>query len=404
MTELLSRPTTDAVRELVRRIGEQAALPLEESRALPARAYWDPEFHEYELEHVFKKDWICIARVEEVPDKGSYRAIDLAGEPLIVVRGNDEQVRVFSRVCRHRYADLMGGERSDEERVSGCVARFECPYHAWIYRLDGSLLSAPEMSGRPGFDASANGLREIRTEIWQGFVFVNLDDDTDIPFDMTTVAEIQDGYDLTEWEIASVIDWGDSKVNWKIVVENFLEVYHHIGIHKNVLQPLWRLGKCRRGDYTGADFYYSRMMAGAEVAIGEEDGHLLHPLFLPAKKGLSSFQRSHTLLLAKFPAYLCAPGPDITFWFRSLPTGPETHRLEIHLLVPKENLGAEDFDEKMKEATDFLKLVQAQDASVNEAVQSSSRSRYATGGVLQAHEQPLWQLQKYLASRLPAQD
>lgn len=404
MTEVLSRPVADGVQALVQRIGEQAALPLEESRVLPARTYWDPDFYQYELEHVWRKDWICLGRVEEVPDKGSYRAVDLAGEPLMLVRGSDEQVRVFSRVCRHRYADLMGGERSDAERISGCVPRFECPYHAWIYRLDGSLLSAPEMSSRPGFDKTANGLREVRTEIWQGFVFVNLDENTEIPFDMSAIAELQDGYVFDEWEIASVIDWGETTVNWKIVVENFLECYHHIGIHKNVLQPLWRLGRVERGDYFGSDHYFARMLAGTEVAIGEEDGHLLHPLFLPAKTGLSAFQRSHTLLLAKFPAYLVAPGPDITFWFRSLPTGPETHRLEIHLLVPKEHRGTADFDERMKEATDFLQLVQAQDASVNEAVQASVKSKYAEDGVLQAHEQPAWQLQKYLASRLPLQD
>jgi hypothetical protein len=85
-----------------------------------------------------------------------------------------------------------------------------------------------------------------------------------------------------------------------------------------------------------------------------------------------------------------------------LPTGPETHRLEIHLLVPKDHRDVEDFDSKMADATGFLRLVQGQDATVNEAVQNSSRSRHARGGVLQMHEQPLWQLQKYLASRLPA--
>ncbi|MCW2849819.1 MAG: putative dioxygenase with Rieske [2Fe-2S] iron-sulfur domain [Marmoricola sp.] len=401
MTEVLSSPTKSRVSTLVETIRAQAALPLTEARPLPSATYWDEDFYEHELEHIWRKDWICIARVEEVPDPGSYRAIDLAGEPLMVVRGSDDRVRVFSRVCRHRYADLMGGEKTDAEKTSGCVDRFECPYHAWIYRLDGSLLSAPEMSGRPGFDRSASGLRAIRTEIWQGYVFINLDEDTDIPFDMSAIAEIQDGYDFTDWEIASVIDWGESKVNWKIVIENFLEVYHHIGIHKDVLQPLWRLGKCQQGDYTGPEHYFSRMMAGEDVAIGEEDGHLMHPLFLPAKSGLSSFQRSHTLLLTKFPAYLCAPGPDIAFWFRSLPTGPETHRLEIHLLIPKGNRDVEDFDSKMTEATDFLRLVQGQDATVNEAVQNSSRSRHARDGVLQKHEQPLWQLQKYLASRLP---
>jgi phenylpropionate dioxygenase-like ring-hydroxylating dioxygenase large terminal subunit len=385
----------------VRQTARQADLPLEQAIPLPAQVYRDPEFYEYELEHIFRKDWICIARIEEVPTAGSYLAADLAGEPLIVVRGNDEKVRVFSRVCRHRYVDLLGGMTTPEQQKRGCAERFECPYHAWTYRLDGSLLNAPEMASRPGFDPDAYGLRPIRTEIWQGFIFVNLDDDTTIPFDMSGMTGVQDSYDFSRWRIAEVVDWGESTVNWKIVVENFAECYHHIGIHKHTLQPMWPIGTVEVGDERGGDWFYSRMFAGPETASSEEDGNLLQPSWLPPQSGLSAYQRSQTLLLAKFPIFMLVPAPDVSFWFRAMPTGPETHRLEAKLLVPEESLEAEGFADGIKEAADFFRIFQAEDASVNERIQSTMSSARATGGVLQLHEQAIWQLQKYLAARLP---
>jgi hypothetical protein len=108
------------------------------------------------------------------------------------------------------------------------------------------------------------------------------------------------------------------------------------------------------------------------------------------------------LLFGKFPIFLLAPGPDISFWFRAMPTGPETHRLEMDLLVPEDSFAADGYETGIKEATEFLRMVQTQDASVNERVQSTSRSRFASGGCLSLHEQPIWQIQKYLAARLSA--
>lgn len=394
--------TNSHVGELVQQIDHQSRLPLAEAVPSPARAYWDPAFYEHELEHIFRKDWICVARLEEVPERGSYLAVDLAGEPLIVVHGDDDMVRVFSRVCRHRYVDLLGGMTSPEQQTRGCVERFECPYHAWTYRLDGSLLKAPEMASRPGFDPDAHGLRGIHTQIWQGFVFVNLDADPAVPFDMSGIERIQDSYDFSGWRVAEVVDWGDTKVNWKIVVENFAECYHHIGIHRETLQPMWPIGTVEVGHEQGNDWFYTRMLAGPEASPGEEDGHLLQPSWLPPQRGLSAYQRSQTMLLAKFPIFMLAPAPDVTFWFHAMPTGPETHRLQTKLMVPEDSLGEDGFAEKITEAADFFRAFQAEDSSVNEHIQSTARSSFASGGVLQFHEQAIWQLQKYLGTRLPS--
>ncbi|ANS31947.1 Rieske (2Fe-2S) domain-containing protein (plasmid) [Rhodococcus opacus] len=394
--------TSPSVHDLVREITAQSKLPLETAVPLPTRTYWDHDFYELELENIFRKDWVCIARCEEVPDPGSYLAVDLANEPLIVVRGDDKKVRVFSRICRHRYEDLLGGQRDPQERRSGCVERFECPYHAWTYRLDGSLLNAPDMWSRPSFDAEAFGLRQINTHVWQGFVFVNLDEQTPFPFDMSGIERVQGNYDFTDWRLAANIAWGDSTANWKIMVENFSEAYHHIGAHMSSAQEMWPLGSVEIGDERGGEWFYSRMHVAAAAAVDEVDGHLIQPTWLPSQKGLSPYERSQGLLVLKFPTFMLLPAPDVTFWFRATPTGPETHHLDIALMVPKSNLAAPDFDRLITEAVDFFRPIQAEDASVNEKIQSTAKSQYSSGGVLHVHEQPLWQLQKYLASRLPA--
>jgi phenylpropionate dioxygenase-like ring-hydroxylating dioxygenase large terminal subunit len=395
----MSKTTAQSVSDLVQQIVRQAELPLEQAIPLPTQAYWDPAFYELEVDRIFRRDWVCIARVEEVPSAGDYLAVDLAGEPMIVVRGEDDEIRVLSRVCRHRYVDLLGGKTTDNQKVRGCAEWFECPYHAWTYRLDGSLMSAPEMLERPGFDQNSYGLRPIRHEIWQGFVFINLDGQAE-PLEMSDFERVLDKYDFTNWRIATVVDWGESTVNWKIVVENYAECYHHIGIHKETLQPLWPIGTVELGEEQGTEWFYSRMKAGAETASGEEDGHLLQPSWLPPQRDLSAYQRSQSLLMVKFPMFMIVPSPDITFWFKAIPTGPETHRLEVALLVPEEHLGVDGLEDGVQEAADFFRTFQGEDASINEYVQSTTRSANASGGVLHRHEQAIWQMQKYLASRL----
>lgn len=390
----------EPVGALIDRVGQQARLELRDAVPMPAQAYWDEELYGQEIEKIFKKDWLCLARTDEVPDAGDYFAIDIADEPLIVVRGEDSQVRVFSRVCRHRYEDLLGGGTPADQRRTGCAKRFVCPYHDWAYRLDGELFAAPDMVARPGFDMSAFNLREVRSTVWQGFVFVNLSGDLAEPLDMSGIEGILGGYDFTDWEVASVIDWGTTKVNWKIVVENFSEAYHHLGLHKSSAQPIWPFASVQMGDEVGPEWFYSRLFVGADAATGEVNGHLVQPTWLTPQPGLSQYELSQGILFAKFPTFMMLPAPDITFWFRMFPTAAEYHQLEILLMVHKSSYAHPEFKEKIHEATEFFRDVQGEDASCNERIQSSTRSVFATGGVLHPQEQPLWQLQKYVSSRL----
>src|SRR5690349_13206400 len=121
--------------DLVRQIQANASLPRERAQSLPPEAYWSPALYDLELERIFRREWMCVARVDDLARSGDWLSLDLAGEPLLLTRDEDGALHALSRVCRHRNIDLLAG--SSERR--GNQARIVCPYHLWSYRLDGRL-------------------------------------------------------------------------------------------------------------------------------------------------------------------------------------------------------------------------------------------------------------------------
>src|SRR5215212_6695586 len=109
--------------------------PLSHAEPLPGWCYASPEWHEREIETIFRKEWLCVGRVDQVPNPGDFYSITLLGQPLIVTRDNDDKVNVLSAVCRHRGAIITEGE--------GRCRQLVCPYHNWTYALDGSLVNTP---------------------------------------------------------------------------------------------------------------------------------------------------------------------------------------------------------------------------------------------------------------------
>jgi len=134
---------------------------------LPARAYHDPEILAWERDHVVRRDWVLVAREEDVPEPASFRLVDLDGENVIIVRGRDGVVRAFYNVCRHRGTAV-------EERECGKAVRFQCVYHSWIYDLEGHLVRAKHTEDLEDFSFEAYSLVPIHAATWQGFIFLNL--------------------------------------------------------------------------------------------------------------------------------------------------------------------------------------------------------------------------------------
>ena len=135
---------------------------------LPPSFYTSADWLQHETEALLRREWLCLCRVDEIPRAGNYITRELLGEPLLIVRDRENALRVLANVCRHRNMPVAEG--------SGQARLFVCPYHAWSYNLDGSLLNAPYMDD---VDKSACSLPLYRSEIWQGFVFVNLDGEAD---------------------------------------------------------------------------------------------------------------------------------------------------------------------------------------------------------------------------------
>lgn len=196
-----------------------------EGYSLDRPFYVDPAIFELEFEHIISRQWQYADHINRIPHKGDYVLFRIAGEEIIIIRGEGETVYAHFNVCRHR------GSRICLEN-EGHTTRLVCPYHAWAYRLDGSLANARAM--RADFDPADFGLRSCQVRVLAGLIFINLTADADAVPDFNPIAR-----DLAPW-IKNADLWRTkiafheiypSHVNWKIALENYFECYHCVTAH-----------------------------------------------------------------------------------------------------------------------------------------------------------------------------
>jgi choline monooxygenase len=144
--------------------------PLTHALTIPGLWYTDERIADLERKSVFSRTWQMVGRAEQVAAPGQYITAEVAGEPVLVVRGQDGALRGFFNVCRHHAAAVM-------TEACGTAARLQCPYHGWTYGLDGSLRGVPDFEKVENFDRKQNGLVPLGVDIWEKFVFVHLDPD-----------------------------------------------------------------------------------------------------------------------------------------------------------------------------------------------------------------------------------
>jgi choline monooxygenase len=202
--------------------------PLSEASTIPAPWYVDPRIAEIERLSVFDKTWQLVARTDQVQRPGEFVATTVAGEPIVVVRGNDDILRAFFNVCRHHAAAVV-------TQPCGQASGLQCPYHGWKYGLDGSLKGMPEFEGVKSFDRAQNGLVPIRVETWECFVFVNLDPQA-VPLQAFLGGLVRRVAPLG----ISQLHYFDRRsydinCNWKVYVDNYLDGGYHVPhLHKGL--------------------------------------------------------------------------------------------------------------------------------------------------------------------------
>jgi len=276
-----------------------------------------------------------------------------------------------------------------------------CPYHAWSFELDGRLKACPEMQQAELFKRDEVGLKVFRTETFLGFVFVNLDGQAEpLAPGLAEMAADLGAFRLEEMQLVIAREW-DCPFNWKVLVENFMESYHHLGIHHTTLQPMmparntWTEGEKRH--YVRAHLPYKESVREACAAL-EESGDFSNDL--PPLPGLEAEQKAEWGLFLISPTFLLATAPDRVIWYRLQPLGPDRLQLLTTTLVAPEVVARENFEQLKARATTQLVDFHLEDMEVCTAVQ---RGLYASGwqqGRLSHLEMPVWLFHRYLAARI----
>ena len=205
-------------------------LSVDRASTIPSSWYTDKNFFHHELETVFSGSWQLAARVDQLTEPGSYVTTDIAGEPIIVVRGNDGELRAFFNVCRHHAAAVM-------TEPHGKAAQLRCPYHGWTYSLEGELKGTPDFSGVCDFERANNGLISVEMAEWENWIFVKLIQGAALSLvdflgvDLVTQTS---GLQLKD------LHWFERRhyqfdCNWKVFVDNYLDGGYHVPyLHKGL--------------------------------------------------------------------------------------------------------------------------------------------------------------------------
>jgi choline monooxygenase len=216
-----------SLREIVESYDARA--PLAEAWTIPAPWYTDERVYELERRTVFARTWQLAARVEQLREPGRYVTREIAGEPVVIVRGSDRVLRAFFNVCRHHAAAVV----TEEE---GASKHLRCPYHGWTYTLEGELRGTPDFAGVCGFDRAANGLVSVECDVWENWVFVKLEPGG------ATLEEFLGAELVEQTQPLSFqnLQWVERRhyafdCNWKVFVDNYLDGGYHVPyLHKGL--------------------------------------------------------------------------------------------------------------------------------------------------------------------------
>jgi phenylpropionate dioxygenase-like ring-hydroxylating dioxygenase large terminal subunit len=352
----------DTVKQRANAERERTAHPagFPELPAVPAARYGDHEFYELERQEVFGRSWLMVAHVDELPAPGDFRLVDHLAKPIVLLRTDDGEVNAFLNTCKHRGAALV----TDASGHAG--RRLTCPYHSWVYGLDGALLGYPDTHNFPPLDKECLSLTSVRCETWGPLVFVNLDDDA--PALNEYLAQV--GNDLSELGLLAgrlhLVDRTafDVDVNWKLPVDANIETYHVNTVHRN------SAAKVLDQAATGIQLLgngHSRML------ITTKDGQSLGDLlpFPSLFEGVGDLPNAGTFSYHVFPNLsIVFSGMGFMFFITNWPTGPGSSAYHVHFCssLASDN---EETEQLNREFAEINRSVLLEDLSVLPGMQRS---------------------------------
>ncbi len=359
------------------------------AQTLPAELYTSEEFLAFEKEALYSHEWLCVGRAAQIPEPGDWFTVTLIDEPLIVARGKDDEIRCFSAVCQHRAMQVCEG--------SGNGGSFRCPYHHWIYGLDGRLLGAPAMERTEGFDKADFGLPRLQTEIWAGFVFVNFDLSAP-PLGPTLTR--YDGY-IANYDLSTAVCPGtftlpDMPWNWKVMFENFNDGYHANRLHQFVQDFCPSANSAFPEPWSDDSNVIFRTAGYTHIDGGF---NATHRTIMPLFPDLTEVDRMRSTFALVPPTLCFGTAPDQCFFFLIRPKSAGTIDVEIGYLFHPSALDDPLFAEKLALSDAGVQVFVRQDQDATTKVQRGLRSRYAPRGRYSWQEESHVQFNRWLVQR-----
>lgn len=359
-------------------------LPLNHASNLPGVCYTSPEWYGREVEQIFLKEWICVGHASQVPRSGDYFTLTLAGEPLLVVRGDDGNIRAFVNVCRHRASTVTSGE--------GNCRAFVCPYHRWTYDRQGRLLATSgrrkPMDEAVGFDPAANGLIPVRLETWAGFLFVDFDaEGPPLLAWLGDLPTILKNYPFEEMVVTRRASWSVD-CNWKVFMENSIEEYHLETLHQKHLpadNPNLVVIEDARGPFA---------LRYTPVSITAKSSPF------PPLEGLSDKERAGTYPLALFPNTHLTVGNHFAKLLQHIPESLERSTMTMSFLFPPAVLERPEFPAYAEQAYRYTQELMDEDTSISPCVQQGLQSRFRRPGRFSKQEGAVHAFQNYVLRRV----
>lgn len=333
-----------------------------EAAPLPNWCYTSPAWYALEVERLFRRVWNYVGHASRIPRPGDFFTIDLAGAPVIVVRGDDGEVRAFHNSCRHRGSRIAWGE--------GNCKTLTCPYHTWTYGRDGRLLATPLIEEDTHIRHADLGLLPVRLERWAGFLFVNFDDAAapltdwlgDLP--QTCASYGPETMVCTRRKV-----YEEVKANWKLHFENFNDSLHIPFVHGGTLNRQKVSGRRRASheEFDGQCIVHFTEHQGSRGLLEGETG-------FPPIATLEGRYRQGTWYPCILPGTMMAWTIDCMWVFELHPTGPESVRVVAASFFPEDRTRRNDFTELAERYYRRLDVILPEDNTAVEQQQQGLRA------------------------------
>jgi len=350
---------------------------------IPMARYFDPAFAAAEDQHLWRKTWLMAGVESELPKPGAYVLFEQFGQSIVIIRGQDGEIRAFHNVCRHRASALLSQPKGEVLRS------LVCPYHAWSYGLDGKLLSVPEAHDFACLNKAERGLAPVRCETWRGMVFINLDPQAQPLADfMAPVARHTAGFPLENLSVKAHY-FVEMSCNWKLAYHNFLEAYHVFMVHPQSL----------------GQFLNPRSLVISLL----ENGHARNAVAKPKADSIYSAEgvcpepvdevfRRFTISMITFPNTFFALDASgfafQTFW----PAGTDKSILEVRLVGWDSVPG--DQDDYWVEMRTTIEAILAEDLKLFAGIQRSVESRALPSMTAGYQERSIYNFEEELDRRI----